>query len=400
MDRAEDDVAFGLENRAWELATMRGRVPAALAAVGLAGFERRRGPHLSGGQQQRLALAGVEAPGPAILVLDEPTANLDPDGARALFERLAAIRAARASTIVLVEHRADLAWPLADAVLALDGGGVPIDVGSPSEVLARSGSRLADAGIWLPDDRVRRRASASGPAKASAPGPDFVVASDLRFAYERGSPVVRDVGLAIAPGERVALVGPNGSGKSTLLRLVAGLLRPDAGSVRVGGADPARLRPSGLAARVGFVFQDPELGFLADTVAEEIRLGLDPATAGRSAGLMDRLGLPLERFGDRNPYRLSGGEQRRLSIAVALSHTPDLLVLDEPTFGQDRHGWEAIAAIIEEQVATGTAVVAATHDERFAARVATRRIEMVDGWIVADDGPGRHLVEPNRPAPD
>lgn len=395
MDRAEDDVAFGMENRAWPRPEMLARVPEALAAVGLAGFERQRGPRLSGGEQQRLALAGVEAPRPVVLVLDEPTANLDSAGSAALFDRLRRIKSERIATIVLVEHRADLAWPLADLVLALDGSGSPIDVGPPGDVVARSGARLAAAGIWLPDDLGTRPETSRSPWAGRPGAADLAVARDVRFEYERGHPVVRDVDLAIAPGERVALVGRNGSGKSTLLRLMAGLLRPMTGSIKLGGSDPSALKPSRLAAAAGYVFQDPELGFLADTVGEEIELGLDADSANRSTGLMERLGLPLGRFRDRSPYRLSGGEQRRLSIATALARRPALLLLDEPTFGQDRHGWEAMAAIIGEEVDAGTAVVAATHDERFASRVADRRVEMADGWVISDDGPGPRAAEPS-----
>jgi len=150
MDRVDDDVAFGLENRAWPVDAMRIRVPEVLAEVGLHGLERRRPTTLSGGQQQRLALAGVLAPEPGVLVFDEPTGSLDPDGTSALFDRLAAIRERRAATIVLVEHRVELAWPLADRILALGLDGRPIDEGRPDEVLARSGARMRDAGIWLP----------------------------------------------------------------------------------------------------------------------------------------------------------------------------------------------------------------------------------------------------------
>lgn len=381
MDRAEDDVAFGLENRAWPLAVMRSAVPPALDAVGLGGFERRRGFRLSGGEQQRLALAGVMAPAPGVVVLDEPTANLDPAGALALFSRLSALKAADAATIVLVEHHADLAWPLADVVLALDGRGVPIDAGPAAEVLARSRDRLAAEGIWLPGDVAVGRATPRHDRSSNGP---LLETRDLRFAYEPARPVVRDVHVTIDAGERVALVGPNGSGKSTLLRLLAGLLRPGGGTVRLDGNDPTRVSNRRLADFVGFVFQDPELGFLADTVADEVALG--PAgDAGDASRLMARLGLPLDRFGPRSPYRLSGGEQRRLSLATALVRRPRLLLLDEPTFGQDRRGWESIASIVDDLVDAGTTVIAATHDRAFAARIADRRIEMADGWIVADE---------------
>lgn len=404
MDRVADDVAFGLENRAWSLDAMRAAVPAALGDAGLAGFERRRGSRLSGGEQQRLALAGVMAARPGVLVLDEPTANLDPNGAMALFARLAVIKAAGSTTMVLVEHRADLAWPLADLVLALDGNGTPIDLGEPGVILARSARRLVDEGIWLPGDgasvgrgQVVAASPASIPGAGLSPrpespgsGPGRIEVRDLRFAYEPATPILRGIALTIEPGERVALVGPNGSGKSTLLRLLAGLLRPSAGVVRLDGIDPSRLRPDRLAALAGFVFQDPELGFIEDTVSAEVAIGLGGSSA---ADLMARLGLPLDQFGDRSPYRLSGGEQRRLSVATALVRQPSILLLDEPTFGQDRRGWEAIVDIIAQLVAAGTTVIAATHDLAFASLVATRRIELAEGWIVADEpmdaGPSR-----------
>ena len=151
MERVEDDVAFGLENRGWLRGRMLARVPEALREVGLEGFERRRTSRLSGGEQQRVALGGVLAALPGILVLDEPTANLDPGGTADFFARLAAIKSRGDTSIVLVEHRVDLAWPLADLVLALDGEGRPIDLGRPEEVLVRSGVRMRREGIWLPE---------------------------------------------------------------------------------------------------------------------------------------------------------------------------------------------------------------------------------------------------------
>jgi len=383
MERAEDDVAFGLEGRGWSRERMRARVPDALAEAGLAGFERRRTARLSGGEQQRLALAGAFAPRPGLLVLDEPTANLDPPGASAFAARLAAVRSARAATVVLVEHRAELAWPLADLVLALGADGAPLGFGPPGEILARSRDVLAEAGIWLPDEPLPPLPLRS--SGGAGTGEPVVEAHDVAFAFERGVAVLRGVDLAVGPGERVALLGPNGSGKSTLGRLLVGLLRPAAGRVRLAGADPSRLAPHDLARRAGYVMQDPERGFLGATVEADLLLGLATGERQRAGDVADALGLPMAAFGRRNPFTLSGGEQRRLSLASQLVRRPSLLVLDEPTFGQDRRGYGALLGLLRAGVDEGTAIVAATHDLRFAGDVAERVVHLVDGRIA---GPG------------
>ena len=380
MERVEDEVAFGLENRGWDPLAMHARVPEAIADAGLAGLERRRSNRLSGGQQQRLALAGVLAAEPGCLVLDEPTANLDPDGAAALFARLRALRATRMTTLILIEHHVEEAWPLADLVLALDRDGSVIDVGAPDVVLTRSRERMAEAGTWLPGDVAR----SVGPAVAAVTSTTPVVkARDVRFGYERGAPVIDGVDLAVGAGERLALLGANGSGKSTLGRLLVGLLRPDGGSVLLDGDDPSRLPPAVLARRAGYVFQDPESGFLTDRVEDEVLLGLSGEERAAAPALMDRLGLPLATFGGRSPYRLSGGEARRLSLACTLVRAPGLLVLDEPTFGQDRLGYASLVAILDEHLDRGAALVVATHDRRFVADVASRVVTVANGRVSA-----------------
>jgi energy-coupling factor transporter ATP-binding protein EcfA2 len=392
MERVEDDVAFGLENRGWPRDAMRARVPEALDAIGLRDLERHRSRRLSGGQQQRLALAGALAPRPDVLVLDEPTANLDPAGAEGFMERLARLRAERSTTIVLIEHLIEAAWPMADLILALDDAGRPIDFGTPDEVERRSASRLHDAGIWLPaavEGRIpgaetrppRRSAMRDGTTDADP----LISATDLRFGFDRAEPVLRDVHLHIDAGERVALEGPNGSGKSTLAQLLVGLLRPDAGEVSLLGQDPARLRPAHLARLASYVFQDPERQFLAQTVEEEVLLGLRFIDRPAARILIGRLGLPLERYGRQSPYRLSGGEQRRLSLASALVREPAVLVLDEPTFGQDRHGYERLLEILDERLAAGTTLIVATHDRRFVMDATDRSIVLDGGWVVADE---------------
>jgi energy-coupling factor transporter ATP-binding protein EcfA2 len=398
MERVGDDVAFGMENLGWPMVAMRARVPEMLGGVGLAGFESRRSTRLSGGEQQRVAIAGVLAQAPGLLVLDEPTASLDPAGAATVIGILGEIRSRHAATVVLVEHRATLAWPIADLVLALDDEGRPIDFGPPSAVLARSSSKLEAAGVWLPDSAtgaagatgaapgrasgVAHAATASQPPSAGLP---LVEMHDVRFGFDAAEPVLRSIELLVAPGERTALVGPNGSGKTTLLRLALGLLRPTAGSVRLGSREPWRMPSVQLSRLAGYAVQDPELGFLADTVREEVELGLEPEQAAYAHALCEQLRLPLEAFGDRSPYQLSGGEQRRVSLVTGLSRRPLLLALDEPTYGQDRRGHEALIAALAELVGQGSAMLAATHDERFVRDAADRRIELADGWITADE---------------
>jgi energy-coupling factor transport system ATP-binding protein len=397
MERVGDDVAFGMENLGWPMVAMRARVPEMLAGVGLAGFEGRRSTRLSGGEQQRVAIAGVLAQAPGLLVLDEPTASLDPAGAATVFGILEEIRSRRAATVVLVEHRAALAWPIADSVLALDDEGRSIDFGPPADVLARSGAKLEAAGVWLPGRAEGSAAGAESSAartevagRSAAPSPPsaglpIVEMHDVRFGFNAAEPVLRSIALAVEQGERIALVGPNGSGKTTLLRLALGLLRPTAGWVRLGSRDPWRMPSVQLSRLAGYVVQDPELGFLADSVREEVELGLDPDQVAYAHALCDQLRLPLETFGDRSPYRLSGGEQRRVSLITGLSRRPLLLALDEPTYGQDRRGHEALIAALAELVGQGSAVLAATHDERFVQDAADRRIELADGWITADE---------------
>jgi energy-coupling factor transport system ATP-binding protein len=393
MERVEDEVAFGLETRGWPPERMRRRVPDALAEAGLEGLGRRRSRLLSGGQQQRLALAGVLAALPGVIVLDEPTANLDPAGAASLFERIRALRRTRMTTVVLIEHRVEEAWSMADLVLALDGAGRSIDVGPPLDVAARSARRMGEAGIWLPA-AVELQGAAPTPAAGgrhlhpplpAQSGAAAIQARDVSFAYERGRAVLHGLSLAIQPGERVALVGPNGGGKSTLARLLVGLLRPNRGTLRLGGDDPARLSAAELARRAAYVFQDPERQFLAGTVRGEILLGLDKRCHTAAEALLAELGLALERFGDRSPFRLSGGEARRLSLAIALVRDPAVLILDEPTYGQDHGTYDGLLAMLGQRLRAGTTLIAATHDERFVADMADRVITIAEGRIVADE---------------
>ena len=423
MARVEDEVAFGLENRGWSRAAMLDSVPRVLQRVGLAGFEPRLTQALSGGEQQRLAIADVLAPLPGCIVLDEPTANLDPPGMAAVFDVLGALASERRHTIVIVEHRVEAALPLADLVLILDAVGQQIAFGPPAEVGPRHAATLERSGGWVPSAWLRgatgghgwsagrvRVAGGERTVGGRLPKHPVVEARGIVVRYPAETPgswrtALDGVGLRLHPGERVALVGPNGSGKSTLLSALAGLRRPDSGTVRVGdgraepSTDPSRLRSDHLADLVGLLFQDPELGFVAPTVGRET-VARTARRSGRgeasTSAVLARFGLAG--FADWNPYQLSQGEQRRLSLAAYALDPPAILLLDEPTFGLDRLGAERVLGLLDEASSGGQAQLLATHDPRLLP-ACDRVVALESGHVVFDGAVAEFLAAPPyRPA--
>ncbi|WP_460794163.1 ABC transporter ATP-binding protein [Marisediminicola antarctica] len=340
LARVGDDVAFGCENLGLPRDEIWRRVADALDAVGLDLPLRHPTSELSGGQKQRLALAGVLAMRPGLLLLDEPTANLDPEGVIEVRDAVARVLAGSDATLIVIEHRVEVWWKLVDRVIVLSPGGGVLADGRPDEVLAREGAALA------------------GLAVGRRPGVVLRSGIDLR----------------IDAGRCLAITGPNGTGKSTTGLTLAGLIRPAAGTVDAGGiADglgsaPLSWKSRELVTRIGTVFQDPEHQFVAGTVRDELAvgaraIGLDAAqTARRIDPLLER--LRLGSLANANPFTLSGGEKRRLSVATVLVTRPRLLVLDEPTFGQDARTWRELVAFLAELLDAGSGVVAVTHDTR------------------------------------
>lgn len=382
MARVGDEVAFGLENRAVPSGDIWPRVRAALAAVELDYPLSHATDQLSGGEQQRLAIAGVLAVSPRIWLLDEPTANLDPDGAALVRATLRDIVAASGATMLLVEHRVTPLVDLVDRVVVLEPGGGVIADGTPRDVFANAGQSLRARGVWVPGPPPPRLAP---PRAAGAP---IVSAEAVTVRYpaaERAA--LEGVSLTAHAGQVLAVTGPNGSGKSTLALVLASLLVPTAGVVRfeAGGPDRpyARWRPRELVRFVGTVFQEPEHQFVATTVAAELAVG--PRRSGmphdevqrRVGELLER--LRLSSLAEANPFTLSGGEKRRLSVATALATDPALLVLDEPTFGQDATTWDELATLLAAQRDIGRAVVTVTHDEDLVGALADRRVRLEAG---------------------
>jgi energy-coupling factor transport system ATP-binding protein len=387
VDHVERDLAFVLENLGFSQEAMRRRVEEVLDALGIAHLRDRDPSTLSGGERQRCAIAGALAAGPQALVLDEPTSQLDPQGADDVLAALVRLNHDLGTTVVLAEHRLERAAPLADrAVLVDDAGvGVPAAVGdvladypgAPS--VTRLGRLLGWSPLPLTVRDARARAALDPPAldpprspdAAAVPGDVLLHAHDLRVALG-GRTVVRGVDLELRAGDVIALFGRNGAGKTTLLRALAGLTTPSSGSVDT-------------QVRVAYVPQNPNTMLFSPSVRRELvetqRL-LGTTDAASVERWLDA--LHLTDLADAHPRSLSGGQRQRVAIAAVAVGGAPVLLLDEPTRGMDAPSRAALEHAVREHAAAGGAVVLATHDVELAARIASHAVVLGDGEIVAD----------------
>ena len=385
LARVGDDVAFGMENLGVAREEIWPRVENSLEAVGLSVPLDHSTTELSGGQKQRLALASILAMGPGLLLLDEPTANLDPSGVAEVRAAVEKVVERTGATVVVVEHRVDVWASLVDRVIVVADGAIAAD-GPLDEVLAQQGDALRERGIWLPGDDV---AAEVGPAPevppASSEAAPIARVADLTIGYDASAPVRSGIDLTIERGVSTCIVGANGAGKSTFALTLAGLLPPLEGAVEVEtsdgtAGDPHEWSSKQLLGRMSMVFQEPEYQFLAATVAEELAIG--PRAAGMTdeeiAPLVDEHleALGLTKLARANPMTLSGGEKRRLSVATALISAPELLILDEPTFGQDRGTWLGLVRLLRAALERGVTLVSITHDPAFVAAMGQRVVDL------------------------
>jgi energy-coupling factor transport system ATP-binding protein len=345
MTRVANEVAFGLENAGTPPAEIWPRVEEALAAVDAEHLAGRRTSELSGGELQRVCLAGALAARPRLLLLDEPTSQLDPDAAR----RFLACVEGLGTAVVLSEQRVERALALAQRVLFLDEGRLVLD------------APRAKALDWLAEHRPAWLAYARPQGSDPEFGPDVCRIENVFFSYGAGPPVLAGDSLAVRRGEVVALEGPNGCGKTTLAKLAAGLLEPLSGSVVRSG--PAT-----------YLCQDPGRYVLAERALDEVAAGAGGDEA-RARAALERVGLGWA--ADRHPRDLSSGERERLGLAAVTVSEPELLVLDEPTRGMDPGRKRELGAWLAAYAASGRAVLVATHDRSFPAhrRVALGREE-------------------------
>ncbi len=423
----EDELLFGLENFGVPRDEVEGRLEAALAACGISDLRDREIATLSGGQKQKVAIAAMLALRPRMLVLDEPTAALDPASSTAVFETLARLNA-EGVTVVVVEQKVALLAAHCDRVCVMSEGRLAFD-GTPREVfshgeelralgvdsprVARVSNSLAAAGLAAPGEPcltvgeavslVRgivgdaARGAGPGPATgapspaAGAPSPaapgaepaggPVVSFEGVSFAYPGTGAGVRDLSLEVRSGEVLGVVGANGAGKTTLTKLLCGLLAPDAGVVRVAGLDTREVPVSSLASHVATLFQNPDRQICRDTVLEEVAFGpelagADPAEArGRAAEVCARFGLPA----GRSPFSLSRGQRQMVALASVAVMEPEVVLLDEPTSGLDYRECMTVMGAVADMARRGCAVVMVCHDMEVVSDFAGRLLVMADG---------------------
>lgn len=365
--RIGEEIAFGLENQSIPPEAMERMVEEVLAKT-LAADPNVEHGRLSGGNKQKLALACALAMNPNILILDEPTANLDPASTAAVFHQIGEMLD-QGRTLLVIEHKFQQLVDRIPWVLLVDIDGTVRRFGPTRTVLEEEQDWLVASG--LVDDPLMRQEDMAG-----VNGGDEAARLDgVSVRYPRQSKeAVMDVELSLKRGEMVALVGPNGAGKSTLLKVLGGLMRPHTGTVRR------------MSEKIGFGFQNPEHQFIFERVADELANRRIEGAA--PPDVRERLQyFQLEGHAAQSPYALSQGQKRRLSVAVMTLGEPDLLCLDEPTFGQDARTRRALMEELRSHQLRGAAVVISTHDMELVSRYATRVVAMVGGRIIFDGTP-------------
>ncbi|MCD6145102.1 MAG: ATP-binding cassette domain-containing protein [Methanosarcinales archaeon] len=422
----EKDIAFGPENLGMPKKEILERMERAIHTVGMDRMRNHFIFTLSGGEKQRVAIAGTLAMESGIMVLDEPTSDLDPVGTSEVLSLIRRLNQEKDMTIILIEHKIDEVIHLADRVVVMDQGKIIMD-GAPDKIFNHAHERLKRIGICLPQlseiDHAIKNGSGGSDSECDSPVYSSYRsilarlrhllsdghASSIRFktartpsatrkpkimiknlwhVFDDGRIGLEDINLVIPERDFVALIGHNGAGKTTLASHLIGLLRPKKGNIFIDGSDVSRMTVAALAQKVGYLFQNPDNQIFTDSVAQELRFGL------KNIGLDDRTikqrvdaalaMMELTRFQNRHPHSLSRGQRQRLAVASILAMEPDIIVLDEPTTGQDWGHVNRFLHQIQHLNELGKTIVLITHDMNIVANYARRTVVMENGRIVLD----------------
>jgi energy-coupling factor transporter ATP-binding protein EcfA2 len=417
----ENEIAFPLENLGVPADEIRRRIPEVLHAVRMDGLERKRPDELSGGQKQRLAIAAALATRPRLLVLDEPTSQLDPAGEEAVFAVLRQVNREQGITVILASHAAEQLALHADRIALLSGGQL-VAVGPPGEIYAATDvvwqHHLRPPQVSETFQRIREVCPAAAPARipvtleagmsaleaarraarCTAPalpvpppppaGPPLLSVRELAHCYPDGTEALRGVSLDLRRGEYVVLLGQNGAGKSTLVRHFLNLLRPQRGQIQLEGTDIQGLTVSELARRIGYVAQNPDHQIFSNTVAAEVAFALrhlgypSGEIAARTDQSLEQLGLLSAR--GAHPLSLPKGDRARVVIAAVLAMQPEVLILDEPTIGQDFRGARYILDLTQRLHGQGKTILVITHHLYLMPGYAERALVMGRGVLLGD----------------
>lgn len=431
----EDEIVFGPENLLFPREEIGQRLDFSLEMVGMKDFKDVYTWGLSGGQKQRVAIGSVLSMRPKVLVLDEPTSNLDPEGTRSIFDVLVRLRRETDMTVIAIEHKLDELIEFADRLLVFNKGSLILN-GPPQQIIAEHGRALVVqgvnlpqvsemvlrgqwAGVTLPSGRLPltrmqaadilpitavKATSAAPPddSRAAAPraqkAPSWARAaepiirfSNVSFSYPDRAPALREVTLDIYPGELLAIVGQNGAGKTTLTKLIIGLLKATKGVVTLFGEDISKMSIDRLTEKVGYVFQYPDNQLVTDTVYDEVAFSMrirnmpEDVIKAKVDHVLET--VELNNVLHRHPLTLSMGEKRRLSVATMLVLDQDVLILDEPTMGMDWGHVSSIMQICDRLREDGRAIIMVTHDMRVVADWADRVVAMSKAEVVLDAEP-------------
>jgi energy-coupling factor transport system ATP-binding protein len=419
----EDEIAFPLENFGYPVNDMANRISKAMELTRLTGLREKYPHELSGGQKQRVAIASFLALRPEILILDEPTSDLDPVGKSEVFSVLADLKKNENITLVVVEHNTEEMCKYADRIVLLNSGTID-RVGEPEEFFSEV-DELKAAGVYPPQitelayglkklnpsrplpitleqveffRKIRIPEIAMGVGDGSEHGPQqserVVVIENLKHTYPDGTQALRGIDLALNRGEYVALIGQNASGKTTLVKHLVGLLKPTEGNVEVFDVNTRQTSVAELANRVGFVYQNPDHQLFCQTTFEECAYGLvnqgmkEDEVHTRVSQVLKTVGL--EGFEDTETFLLGKGQRTRLAVAATLVMEPELIIVDEPTTGQDMKQAESVMGLLDQLNREGRTILIITHNMRLVAEHTKRAVVMLNGKIVTD-GPVREV---------